>query len=123
MQGLFLTQNQILWAIPLILGLPLLTIVLGEMIESLERRRQPLANPLKNLRNLVLPFSFLFLILTRLAGLDSSHVGVRIIQTGLWIAIIYTALSFLNTILFANVKAGDWQTRVPKLLVDLSRSI
>lgn len=123
MQGLLLTQNQMLWAIPLVLGLPLLTIVLGEIIESLERRRQPLANPLKSFRNLVLPFLFLFLILTRLAGLDSGHIGVRIIQTGLWIAAIYTALSLLNTILFVNVRAGAWQTRVPKLLVDLSRSV
>ena len=123
MQGLLLTQNQMLWAIPLVLGLPLLTIVLGEIIESLERRRQPLANPLKSFRNLVLPFLFLFLILTHLAGLDSGHIGVRIIQTGLWIAAIYTALSLLNTILFVNVRAGAWQTRVPKLLVDLSRSV
>lgn len=123
MTNVFSAQSEVLWAIALVLGLPLLTIALGEIIESLERRSQSLANPLKSFRNLVLPFLFAFLTLTQLARLEPTTVGVRIIQTGLWIALIYTALSLLNTILFANVKTGAWQTRVPKLLVDLGRSI
>jgi small-conductance mechanosensitive channel len=113
----------IFWAISTILGFPLLMVVLGEITEHLERRKNAFAQPLKNFRNLFLPLLVLYVILTRLANLDSTNVVVRIIQTAFWIALIYTALSILNTLLFANARANSWQAKIPKLFVDVSRSI
>lgn len=123
MQDALSTQAKFLWAIPVVLGFPLLMIVMGQIVDSLERRKQALAQPLKSLRNLVLPLLVFFLILTRLADLDRNNVAVRIIETALWITIIYTALSLLNTILFTNVEAGNWRAKIPKLLVDVGRTI
>lgn len=120
MQSVLPIQNM-LWFIALVLLFPLLMIVLGELVEKLERRKQALATPLAHLRNLVLPLSVFFLILTRLAGMERSSGLVRVIETALWVVLIYAALSLLNVILFANAKPGGWQDKIPKLLVDLSR--
>lgn len=121
MQDIVSVQDKLVWFLAVTLGFPLLMIALGELIEGLERRKKAISAPLKSFRNLVLPLLVLFVILTRLANLDFSGIAVRIVQTALWVTVIYTALSLLNVILFASAKAGGWQDKIPKLLVDLSR--
>ena len=122
MQNTLPMQSQILWTIFLVIGFPLLMLILGEVITRLNRRKRAIVRPLRSFRNLVLPTFALYAILSKVAGLEPTHAVVRIAQTAMWITIISTALSLLNTILFADSKPGSWQDKVPKLLVDLSRT-
>ncbi len=119
--GNILTNNLLLWAIALIVGFPLLVILLGEIIHSLQQRKQPLATTLQVVRNLILPV-FAFLIFTqKILQLPATDERVKSIQTLLWICVIHAALSLLNVVLFRQAKADSWRGRIPKLLIDLAR--
>ncbi len=110
-----------IWAIVLIVGFPLLVIVLGELSDRLQARGQPMAATLRVLRNWVLPV-FAFLLFVRyVLKLAPDLDLVKSIETLFWLCIIHAALSLLNTILFEQAKADTWRSRMPKLLVDLSR--
>ena len=110
-----------LWAIALIVGFPLATVLLGEIIHGLQKNKKPLASTLQIIRNLVIPV-LIFLLFTRnVLQLPPNDDRVRSIQTLLWICVIHGALSLLNTVLFEQAKANTWQAKVPKLLIDLSR--
>mgnify|MGYP002777006427 CR=1 FL=1 len=121
MIGLFDLSNQLFWMLVVAVGFPLATIFLGEINLRLRRAKHPLFTPLSNLRNLILPTLTLFLLLFKVMGLARDTVGVRISETLLWIAVIYTTLSVVNIILFEDAKEGTWQSNVPKLFLDLSR--
>jgi small-conductance mechanosensitive channel len=119
--GNILTNNLLLWAIALMVGFPLLVILLGEIIHSLQRRKQPLATTLQVVRNLILPV-FAFLIFTqKVLQLPATDERVKSVQTLLWICVIHAALSLLNVMLFRQAKADSWRGRIPKLLIDLAR--
>lgn len=116
-----LTNNLLIWSIALIIGFPLIVILLGEIIHSLQAKQQPLATTLQVVRNLILPV-FAFLIFTqKILQLPSTDERVKSIQTLLWICIIHAALSLLNVVLFQKAKADTWRGRIPKLLIDLAR--
>jgi small-conductance mechanosensitive channel len=121
MNGLFNLKEQLFWMLVVVIGFPLSTIILGEINLRLRRGKQPLFTPLSNLRNLVLPALTLFLVLTKVIGLARDVIGVRLAETLLWIALIYTALSLLNVILFEDAPKGTWQANTPKLFLELSR--
>ncbi len=121
MIGNILANSQLPWAIALILGFPLLVVLLGEIIHSLQRRKNPLAATLEVVRNLILPV-FAFLIFTQqVLQLPATDERVKSVQTLLWICVIHASLSLLNAVLFRQAKADSWRGRIPKLLIDLAR--
>lgn len=113
------------WAVGLILVFPLLIVVLGEVVHKMEKSQSKWLNPVKNLRHLVLPQLVFLLIMTRVLGLDSENIWVRVVETALWIFVIHTSLSILNIVLFAGAHDDprNWQGRVPKLVVDFVRVV
>lgn len=116
-----MANNLLFSAIALIVGFPLLIIVLGEIIHSLQQREQPLAATLQVVRNLIVPV-FAFLIFTqKILQLPATDERVKSIQTLLWICVIHASLSLLNVVLFRQAKADSWRGRIPKLLIDLAR--
>ncbi len=114
-------QDWLPWTWVLVLGFPLSIVLLGEAIVRLERRKKPLVVPLRTLRNFVLPTLALFLLLVKVLQLDSKTTSVRLVETLLWVFIIYTALTAINILLFEEAKPGSWQSQTPKLFLDLSR--
>ncbi|CAN1211007.1 mechanosensitive ion channel family protein [Tumidithrix helvetica PCC 7403] len=116
------SSNQLaIWAIALIVGLAISTIVLGELIYRLQNRRKPLASTLKVVRNLVLPV-FAFMLFTQFVlQRPASDELLKSIQTLFWVCVLHASLSLLNAILFEQAKADTWRARVPKLLIDLFR--
>lgn len=122
MDGLSTTlQDKFLWMLVVAVGFPFAMLVLGEINVQLRRQKNRFFTPLSNLRNLLLPSLALFLLLYRVIGLERSSIGVRLAETWLWIAVIYSALSLVNVILFEDAQEGTWQANVPKLFLDLSR--
>lgn len=102
-------------------GFPLLMLSLSEVIVRLQKRGKPLASTLLIVRNLVLPIFVLFIVLTKILGLETEQTSIRLIQTLLWVSLIHTALSLVNVLLFVEADRQTWQAQVPKLLRDLTR--
>ncbi len=118
-----MTDNQTLlqWLLVLGLGFPALLLLLGEIGLRLERRGNSLAVPIHIVRNFFLPTVVLFLLLTQVLSLSGATIPVRIVETLMWIFLIYAALLIVNIVLFEDAQAGTWQANVPKLFLDLSR--
>lgn len=55
MRSVSLFDNELFWALVLIVGFPVATVALGEIIMRLRRRGRTVASPLELVRNLVLP--------------------------------------------------------------------
>lgn len=113
------THTLMIWAIALILGLALSTILLGEIIYRL--RRRPLVATLQVVRNLVLPMLALMLFVQYVMQRPPDDELVKSIQTLFWICVLHASLSLLNAIIFEQAEADTWRSRVPKLLIDLFR--
>jgi small-conductance mechanosensitive channel len=117
-------QNDLsIWAVILAVGFPLLIVVLGEVIHHLQRRGKPLAATLRIVRNLVLPVFTAMLFVQYVLKLDANGKFVKSIETLFWICAIHASLSLVNAILFKEAEADTWRSRVPKLLIALSRLV
>ncbi len=110
-----------LWAAAIIVAFPLTSVALGEVILRLRRRGHALAVPFANLRSVVLPALVVLVLMREVVGWDGRGTAVRLVETLLWLFIVHTALSFLNAILFAGAKEGSWQSKFPRLFIDLIR--
>ncbi len=110
-----------LWAAGIIVVFPLTSVALGEVILRLRRRGHALAVPFANLRSVVLPALVVLVLMREVVGWDGRGTAVRLVETLLWLFIVHTALSFLNAILFAGAKEGSWQSKFPRLFIDLIR--
>jgi small-conductance mechanosensitive channel len=109
------------WSIFLAVCFPLLTIGLGEVIHQLRRRSHPLASTLRLLRNLILPVLVCLLFMQHVLQISADSRLLKSVETLLWVCIIHAALSLLNAVLFEQAEGDTWRSRVPKLLIDLSR--
>jgi len=114
-------QDILVWVIGLGLGFPFLVITLGEVIYRVRRRSKPLAATLEVVRNLILPTLVLMLFVKNVLNLDPQDHWVKTLETVFWICVLHACLSLFNAILFAEAEADTWRSRVPKLLIDLSR--
>lgn len=121
MNNAVISGNLWLWAIVLVVGFPLVTIVLGELIHRLKRQGKALASTLRLVRNLILPVLVFLLFMQYVLRLDADARLIKTVQTLLWVCVIHGALSLLNVVLFEQAEVGTWRSRVPKLLIDLAR--
>ncbi len=110
-----------LWGIGLALGFPLATILLGETIHRLKRRRRAIAGTVRLVRDVLVPILALLVFLQHLLQVDPGTRLFRTVETVFWVCVIHAALSLLNVILFEQAEADTWRSRVPKLLIDLAR--
>jgi small-conductance mechanosensitive channel len=110
-----------IWGLGLIIGFPLATVVLGELIHRLRRRGLPIAATVRLVRDVLAPMLVLLLFLQHLLQLDPGSRLFRTVETVFWVCVIHAALSLLNVLLFEQAEADTWRARVPKLLIDLAR--
>jgi len=114
-----------IWVFFLAIVIPITSIVLGESIEALERRNNPLAVFLRKFRFYFLPMLALMLVAEqaeKVLELEKTETLTRIIETVFWVAVIITLLAFLNTILTSKGKKNRWQINVPNLFFQLARA-
>lgn len=111
------------WAIALAVGVPILLVVLTEIIGALTRRGHPAAQPLKLLRNWVIPVAALFALLAFAFRSDTENAWPRVIATILGFLVILLLLSALNVALFTNAKEGSWRERIPSIFVEIARLV
>ena len=76
----------------------MILVLLGEFIERLAHRGNPLAIGLRHVRHVVVPVLAVLLILRQLAGMSSDTLSVRIVETLFWVTVIYTGLTLLSNL-------------------------
>ncbi|WP_204912920.1 mechanosensitive ion channel domain-containing protein [Microlunatus spumicola] len=113
------------WAVLVVVGLPVLTIVLTEVEARLVRRRSSMARPVRLLRAFILPVGALLVLLTQIPNTVVSNEGgvVKITATVLGLMVLVFVLSGLNTALFLNASAASWRGRMPSIFIDIVRII
>ncbi|MEM7125877.1 MAG: mechanosensitive ion channel family protein [Chloroflexota bacterium] len=95
------------WGAVLIVGVPLLILILGEWIERLRRSRSRLLGSVSNFRNLVLPLLSLRLIMEFILNLDNSLIAVRVVETLLWLMVMYSLLQLFGELIGTIRLEGD----------------
>ena len=121
MQENFWQQDWFIWGALLIIGFPLMTLLLGEIIYRARSKDKLLTATLRIVRNLIFPSLALFILLNKIIGLPQDTTPLRLVQTGLWLFTIHGSLTVINGLLFDGAKTGTWQANVPRLFRDLSR--
>ena len=121
MQDSIFNQHWYRWAIALILGFPLLTLILNEAIIQLRRQERPIVETLRIIRNLLIPTLAILLLLTKVLEIEDTNNLIRLLTTLLWIFVTHATLSGFKVLVFEEAAVGSWQSKVPGLLLDLSR--
>jgi len=115
-----LGQNWFAWSLFLVVLLPLLILLVGEIMHRAVRRDSPMVTMWRSLRNLVLPTLGILLLMTKVLQ-DPPMLGIRVVQTFFWVFVLNTALALVNGLLFTDEDGDSWRARVPKLVLDMSR--
>lgn len=111
------------WGVALIIGLPLLVVVLGELAHGLQRwGLGHWRKVLDATRHSCLFLLFLMVLLHQVVGLPSDHLAVKMVDTAFWIAVLNLAMILFNTVVF-ETRASEWHARAPKLVTDLGRIV
>ena len=111
------------WLIGLAVGVPVVLVVLTELIGTLTRRNNPVAKPLRMLRNWVIPVGALFALLVFAIQSPADQVWTRVVATVFGFLVILLVLSAFNVALFANAKPGSWRERIPSIFVEIGRLV
>lgn len=111
------------WVIALAVGVPVLLVVLTELINGLRRRNNPMAGPLRLLRNGVLPVGALFALLFFAIQSPAEQVWTRVVATVFGFLLILLVLSAFNVALFANAAPDSWRKRIPSIFVEIARLV
>ena len=114
------------WALALAVGLPLLLVVTSEVLHELTRRGSAAAKPVRFLRNWVLPFAALFVLLAFALQSPADQVWLRIVATIFGTFVILLVLSAFNVGMNLRRGSGDsssWRGRVPNIFFELVRLI
>ena len=110
------------WGILIIFGLPMAIVLAGELLLFLEKRDSEFIPIVHNIRNILLPNLAIYLILSKIMKLGDSSLLLKISATFFWLVLIHSSLKFINTLVFSEVLPSHVRDRIPKLLVDFSRT-
>ena len=103
-------------SLAVIVGLPLVLIVLGELHEALARRGNPAARVVRMLRNYVAPVAALLVLVALAGGTEVDASWSRIVATALGFLVIVVLINGLNVALFVSARKGSWRRSGLRLL-------
>jgi small-conductance mechanosensitive channel len=118
MQGI-LSQSWFVWALAIVIGFPLLSAVLGQVLAIVEKRQFSFATSLWYALNILLPVTAFFLIFRYVGGASPENVGNRTLLTVALVLVIYVAVAIFNSIFFGAAPPESWRARTPRLLRDI----
>jgi len=120
-------QSWFSWGLGLIIGFPLLVIIIGEIIHHLGKARSDSSAEwsqiFRFIQRFIMPQLVLLLIMTKVLEFPADNVFVKLVDTLLWIFIIYIAISLVNLLLFSDTGDSSWRIKAPKLLLDFAKVI
>ncbi|MGK7896609.1 MAG: cyclic nucleotide-binding domain-containing protein [Xenococcus sp. (in: cyanobacteria)] len=115
-------QSILIWGIVIILGLPGLALILIECQGFFERKGSLFAPVISKLWRYVFPCVALLLVMTQLLKLSATQLPVKVVETGFWIAAIFTLLALVNAILTPKEPLpGNFQFQVSNIFFQAAR--
>ncbi|MFK7800430.1 MAG: mechanosensitive ion channel domain-containing protein [Anaerolineae bacterium] len=110
----------IVWAIGITISVPLITILLGEIIERLKARNSKYVQSFELTRNLFVPVIVAFIIVRQILLIDGENLVYRVVTS-----VLLMSAAYLGFILF-NAISGEkdvkrWENRVPGLFKTVLR--
>jgi len=113
----------------LLAGWLVLTGLLTALARHLDRKQHPLRGTTRMVRGLLLPMVLVYVLAWRVLGWHTADVpaneyfggGLRIVETLLWLVVIVIALSFVTNTALMRREGSTFETRYPKLLIDILR--
>ncbi|MEM8605417.1 MAG: mechanosensitive ion channel family protein, partial [Cyanobacteria bacterium P01_H01_bin.121] len=115
-------QQQIIWAVILMVGCPALSIGLGELAFRLRNQNHPLAPAFQITRAFILPPLAILLVVLKLLDLPANSTTVQIIETVLGLAVMSGLIALVNGLVVPSRRNYDWQLEVPNLLFQVART-
>ncbi len=109
------------WAIGIAVGLPAALILLTELQHVLNRRRSGLARQVSLMRNYLLPFGALLLLLVKASDVPASDTSVRILTTVFGFLVLVLLVSGLNATVIQAAPQDSWRKRLPVIFLDVAR--
>jgi len=106
-----------------IVGLPIVLLVLTEVATSMARRDSHAVKLVLLIRNWVVPFGALLLLLAQTRLVTGEIDWVRVIATGFGFLLIVALLNGLNLAVFVTARQGSWRNRLPSIFVDIARIV
>ncbi|HEY9673069.1 MAG TPA: mechanosensitive ion channel family protein [Waterburya sp.] len=110
------------WIFVLGLGFPILSLLLGEAAERLDRQEHPLAGAVRKIRRYVLPSLAVLLVMQQLLKFTGTATPVRVVETITWSAAIIAGIVLINALFTTHKPSIKWQLQVPNLLFQVARA-
>lgn len=98
-----------------------LFLLLTLLQRKLDKASSLLSGPLLGMRFFLLPTVFVLLYLLYILHIPPQSGSVRILETILWLEIIWIASSFIKVIVLYRSAKSKWRVQVPTLFVDITR--
>jgi small-conductance mechanosensitive channel len=112
-------------AASVIIGLPIVLLVLGELHTELVRRGSPGARIVLLIRNVLAPLGAIIILFTQIpqeAG-NENFTWPKVAATAFGFVLILVLLNGLNLAIFVTAKQGTWRNRIPSIFVDIARVV
>ena len=118
-----MTDNSLLWAIVMIVVVPVAVLGVSEFDERLRQRDSPLRSALGIVRTWALPFFAVWAVLRPVLGRDADALGVQVVSTALVVALGAAVLRVLRVVMarIAVRPRRDGRGPLPQLLLALPR--
>ncbi|HWM33871.1 MAG TPA: mechanosensitive ion channel domain-containing protein [Pseudolysinimonas sp.] len=109
-------------AVAVILGLPAVLLVLGEVHTSMQRKGTPGTTMVVLARNVLAPLAAVIILFTQIPQADvDGFTWAKVAGTAFGLVIVVILLSGLNLAIFVTAKQGTWRSRLPSIFVDIAR--
>lgn len=119
-----ITSKEWFWpALTVIVGLPIVLLVLGEIHTSMQRNGTPGARIVMLIRNVLAPLAAVIILFTQIKTPDGSteFTWAKVAATAFGLVVVVVLLSGLNLVIFETAKQGTWRNRFPSIFVDIAR--
>ena len=98
-----------------------LFILLSLVIKYLVKINNPLSITVRAVRNIIIPTGTLLYVLLYVENISLNSPFLKIVQTVVWIGVLWVVLSLLQVFLFIRAEGDSWRAKVPGLLIDIIR--
>jgi small-conductance mechanosensitive channel len=108
--------------VAVIVGLPIVLLVLGELHTSMLRKGTPGTTIVVLARNVLAPLAAIIILFTQIPQAEvDGFTWAKVAATAFGLVVVVILLSGLNLAIFVTAKQGTWRNRLPSIFVDLAR--
>jgi len=111
-------------ALTVIIGLPIVLLVLGEVHTSMVRSGNPGARIVLITRNILAPLGAVLILFTQIpqsGGPNAGFTWAKVVATAFGFVVILVLLGGLNLAVFVTARQGTWRNRIPSIFVEIAR--